>query len=116
MVVDVGWNLVDVDQRPGRIRIPQPRIVFDRVEPDGHQNICVADQDVAGLVAEQPDAPDEVILEFSRHHTGGLECLHYRQVGDREQLTQRRTRLRIAGANTDKQDRALCCPNQVGGL
>ena len=76
----------------------------------------MADHDVAGLVAEQPDAPDEVILEFARHHTGGLKCLDHRQVGDREQLTQRRARLGLAGANADEQNRALRGANQVDGL
>ena len=64
----------------------RPRIVFDRIEAGRDHNICVADEDVARLVAEQPNAPDEVILEFTRHHAGGLKCLDDRQIGDREQL------------------------------
>ncbi len=75
MVVDVGGQLVEVDQGASRIRIPQPRIVFDRIEADCHQDIGVADDDVAGLVAEQPDASDEVILEFTGDHAGRLERL-----------------------------------------
>ena len=93
-----------------------PRIVFDRVEADRHQHIGVADHDVAGLVAEQSDAPDELIFQFARHHAGRLKRLDNRQIGDREQLAQRRTWLRLAGANADEQNRALCGPNQVDGL
>ena len=76
----------------------------------------MADHDVAGLVAEQSDAPDEPIFQFARHHTGSLKCLDHRQVGDREQLTQRRTRLGLADANTDEEDWALRRANQVDGL
>ena len=116
VVVDIGGHFVDVDQRAGRIRIPQPGIVFDRVVADRHQHIGVADHDVAGLVAEQSDAPDEPVFQFARHHAGSLERLDNRQIGDRDQLAQRRTWCGLAGANADEQSRVLCGPNQVDGL
>ena len=66
-------NLIDMDHGAAWIGIPQAWVVFDGVEPDSDQDIGVADEDVARLVAEQSDAADEVILQVTRHHAGALE-------------------------------------------
>jgi len=113
-VVDVRRDLVDMNDRPSRIGVPQPGVVFDRVVADGHQHVGVTDQDVTGLVAEKPDSAHEVILEFARYHAGGLEGLHHRQVRDGEQFAQRRTRCRVAGPHAHEQYRVLCRTNHLG--
>ena len=76
----------------------------------------MADENVAGLVAEQPDAPDEVILEFARHHACCLKGLDDGQVGDRQQLAQRCAWPGLTRPNADKENWTLRCTNQAGGL
>ena len=94
-----------MNHRAAHIGVPQPRVVFDRVEPDRDQHVSAGDQDVARLVAEQPDAPDEVLLQLARYHPGSLERLDHGKAGDREQVPQRRTRFRFAVADADQQHR-----------
>jgi hypothetical protein len=57
-----------------------------------------------------------MILELTRHHAGGLESLHDRQIGDCEQRAQCRTWCRVAGANTEEQHRAFCGTNHIGRM
>ena len=112
--VDVGGQLIEVKQGAARGGVPQPGVIFHCVITHRHDDIGVGDQDVAGLVAEQPDPPHEAILERARDHAGGLEGFHHRQVGDGQQRAQRRTGGRIAGSDTDEQNGVARLSNQLG--
>ena len=64
-VVDLGRQCVQVDQLCAGRQVPQLGVVFHRVVADGQDHVGAGQQLVAGLIGEQSDAPNEVILQLA---------------------------------------------------
>ena len=112
VVVDVGGHRVDVHDGACDVAVPQHGVVFDSVVPDGDQHVGLAQDDVAGLVAEQAHPAQEVVLEGARHHPGGLEGLHHGQPRRGDQGAQRQAAVRVGAAAADEQRRAACAADE----
>ena len=116
VVVDVGGNRVDVHDGALDVVVPLHRVVFDGVVSDGDQDVGVVEDDIAGLVAEQPHPAEEVVLERAGHHPGGLEGFHDGQPGRGDQGAQRRAAVRVGAAHTDQQGRPARGADQLARL
>jgi len=92
VVVEVGGELVEVDDAAGVVLVPLRGLVLDEVVADREDDVGLVQQDVAGLVAEQAHPAEVVLLEFVGQHAGRLERLDDGEVGDIEQAVQGRGR------------------------